>query len=123
LPTIKFVVDGQDHVVLADRVMRDSQQYVAERREDGAWLRVVAWRRGSVDAVLRFIDGPQPRWSPEDVRTSAGLDPQWSDATEDAVGAGATTRGEVGAGGWLGRVRQTSTATGVRGRGREVGGT
>lgn len=75
MPTIKFVVDGEDHVVCADRVMRDSQQYVAERREGGQWLRVGAWRRGSVSAVLRRIDRPGCRWFPEDVRTSAGLEP------------------------------------------------
>jgi hypothetical protein len=122
MPTIKFVVDGQDHVVSADRVMRDSQQYVAELRQDGEWLRVGAWRRGSVNAVLRFVDGPQPRWSPEDVRTSAGLDPQWSDPTEDTHVDGATTGRAVGAGSWLRRTWQTLTATDKRGRRLEVDG-
>lgn len=74
MPTIRFVVDGDDHVVQADRVMRDSQLYVAERREAGQWRQVGAWPRSSVSAVLRRLDGPEPRWFPEDVRTSAGLE-------------------------------------------------
>jgi hypothetical protein len=57
MPTITFVVDGHDHVVWADRVRRDSQQYV------------------------------------------------------------------VAAGPFLRRICQAITATGVSGRGREVGGT
>jgi hypothetical protein len=84
MPTIKFVVDGEDRVVDADRVMRDSQQYVAERREAGRWLTVAAWPRRSVSAVLRQLDGPQGRWFPEDVRTSAGLEQQRPAATEGA---------------------------------------
>jgi hypothetical protein len=79
MPTIKFVVDGQDLVVDADRVVRDSQQYVAERREAGQWLTVASWPRGSVTSVLRKIDGPEARWFPEDVRTSAGLQHWWGD--------------------------------------------
>lgn len=75
MPTIRFVVDGDSHVVEADRVMRDSQLYVAERREAGQWRRVGAWPRASVSAVLRRLDGIEPRWFPEDVRTSAGLVP------------------------------------------------
>lgn len=74
MPTIRFVLDGGDQVVHADRVVRDSQRYVAERREDGQWLRVGTWPRESVTAVLRQLDGPGSRWFPEDVRTSAGLE-------------------------------------------------
>ncbi len=123
MPTIKFVVDGREHVVSADRVMRDSQQYVAERREDGEWRRVGAWRRGSVTAVLRRIDGPQPRWAAEDVRTSAGLDPQLVDPADDAGMDSRGRRSDVGATGWLRRTWQTITGTDERGRRLEVDGT
>jgi hypothetical protein len=58
MPTIKFVVDGQDHVVSADRVMRDSQQYVAERREDGEWR---GWVRGGADRSLLSCGGSTGR--------------------------------------------------------------
>jgi hypothetical protein len=76
MPTIKIVLRGSERVIEADRVMRDSQQYVAERREAGRWQTVGAWPRQSVDAVLRRVEGQAGRWFPEDVRTSAGLDPQ-----------------------------------------------
>lgn len=55
VPTIEFVVDGQDHVALADRVMRDSQQSVAGGREDGERLRA-----GARWALTRSCSAPTP---------------------------------------------------------------
>jgi hypothetical protein len=54
--------------------MADSQGFVAERREGGAWLRVASFPRVSVRSVERRVPGPGGgRWLTEDVRTSAGL--------------------------------------------------
>jgi hypothetical protein len=55
-------------------VIADSQVFVAERREGGAWLRVASFPRAAVRSVERRIPGPGgDRWLTEDVRTSAGL--------------------------------------------------
>lgn len=72
MPTIRFVLDVGERVVEADRVMSDSQVFVAERRQDGQWLRVLTVSRASVRSVERRLDRPGG-WLREDVRTSAGL--------------------------------------------------
>lgn len=91
MPTIRFVLEGGDEVVDADRVVRDSQLYVAERREAGQWQRVGAWPRDRVTAVLRQLDGPGSRWFPEDVRTSAGLQAAADSPREEASAAATPT--------------------------------
>jgi hypothetical protein len=74
MPTIKIVTADGDHLVIADRVMRDSLSYAFERREAGSWVRVATVPRRAVTAVLRQIPGDgQTTWLAEDVRTSASL--------------------------------------------------
>jgi hypothetical protein len=63
------------HTVEADRVMADSQVVVAERRHDGAWLRVSTVPRGSVLRIERRVPHASgDQWLTEDVRTAAGLE-------------------------------------------------
>ncbi|MEX2291253.1 MAG: hypothetical protein WD794_13130 [Mycobacteriales bacterium] len=48
--------------------------FVAERRENGSWLRVLTLPRASVRSVDRRLPAPAvDAWVAEDVRTSAGL--------------------------------------------------
>jgi hypothetical protein len=72
MATIRFVLQDDVQTVEADRVVGDSQILVAERRNDGAWLRVLALQRAEVRAVERHV-GQADTWLVEDVRTSAGL--------------------------------------------------
>jgi hypothetical protein len=61
-------------MVDADRVVADSQVFVAERRENGSWVRVVTIARDSVRAVERRVSRPEGQsWMVEDVRPVAGL--------------------------------------------------
>jgi hypothetical protein len=74
MPTVKIVTANGEHLVVADRVMRDSLFYAFERREAGSWVRVATVPRRVVTAVLRQVPGDgQTTWLAEDVRTSASL--------------------------------------------------
>lgn len=72
MATIRFVLQDAVQTVEADRVVGDSQMLVAERRNDGAWLRVLALHREEVRAVERHVRQADT-WLVEDVRTAAGL--------------------------------------------------
>lgn len=57
--------------------MSDSQVFVAERRENGEWVRVAVLARPSVRTVERRVThAGADHWLTEDVRTTAGLAPQ-----------------------------------------------
>lgn len=70
---IRFVLTEGEQVVEADRVVRDSLTYVAERREAGRWVQVMRLPRTAVVHVLRRLPAESSCWVDEDVRTAAGL--------------------------------------------------
>lgn len=62
MSTIRFVPDDGERTVVADRVMSDSKVFVAERRADGQWLRVLTVALGWYDDrhQLVVVDGDAP---------------------------------------------------------------